>query len=574
METDEPMTPPPPPTPAQQATVEDDDEDRMCRYCFDGEDEGELISPCACKGGQKWVHLECLRRWQRMVLVSQPTHPMFHGDDLRQQTCNVCKQPYTCEPPTRHDLMRSFTGVEIASLVDVGCVIAAGEEFSVELEEQLTSMPPSLRHASSYEHWCRSAYVITGVQDDDGLYELELDSDIALNRLREALGDDGATVSLRGKRLRATARGSLEGVEDIGEALAALEAPASIVLVEVNADGTTAPRSCGDDHVAAVNLCRPLPEDWDNPRCRSAVSAALESVLTQHGSEWRDACSTVRLVHHVGGPCDARSIVRCFVLGSGGARGYAIVEALPDALLLSARLVKKARSQIHGVGPGARVRLANLSAATDLNGTLGVVLDTARSDRWKVALASEDGVSRIVTCRPETLVPETSSLYGHAPPEDAEDNASDFDDGGIEAAPPASHNEPLTTGVQPATGTVLCFWGDARWSRTQLLGEVARGHWGMCRAFPRDVHAAPHERRAGLEHRLVFAPVTSMTEESIVRARTQMRPLREQARLAAMGEAVEDAASPRRASDASDMAPRRASDADDPPPPPSPMASP
>ena len=89
----------------------------------------------------------------------------------------------------------------------------------------------------------------------------------------------------------------------------------------------------------------------------------------------------------------------------------------------------------------------------------------------------------------------------------------------------------------------------------------------MCRAYARDVHAAPDQRRCGLEDRLVFAPVTAMTEESIVRARTQMRPLREQARLAAQGEegdAAEDAASPRRASDASN----------EPPPPPSPMGSP
>ena len=64
----------------------------------------------------------------------------------------------------------------------------------------------------------------------------------------------------------------------------------------------------------------------------------------------------------------------------------------------------------------------------------------------------------------------------------------------------------------------------------------------------------------------MFAPVTAMTEESIVRARTQMRPLREQARLAAREDegAAEDAASPRRASDASN----------EPPPPPSPMGSP
>ena len=40
----------------------EEEEERMCRYCFEGEEEGPLISPCACKGGQKWVHLSCLRR--------------------------------------------------------------------------------------------------------------------------------------------------------------------------------------------------------------------------------------------------------------------------------------------------------------------------------------------------------------------------------------------------------------------------------------------------------------------------------------------------------------------------------
>ena len=57
--------------------VEDEEEDKpMCRYCFDeGDADNPLISPCKCKGGQKWVHLSCLRRWQRMTMVSQPTHP-------------------------------------------------------------------------------------------------------------------------------------------------------------------------------------------------------------------------------------------------------------------------------------------------------------------------------------------------------------------------------------------------------------------------------------------------------------------------------------------------------------------
>ena len=62
---------------------DEDDDDELCRYCFEGREEGELISPCKCDGGQKFVHLACLRRWQRMVLVSQPTHPAFYQDDVR-----------------------------------------------------------------------------------------------------------------------------------------------------------------------------------------------------------------------------------------------------------------------------------------------------------------------------------------------------------------------------------------------------------------------------------------------------------------------------------------------------------
>lgn len=90
----------------KKETPKDEDEDeKMCRYCFGGEEDGDLISPCKCAGGQKWVHLSCLRRWQRMVLVSQPTHPAFYEDDVRHHKCNVCLSEFTCAPPTRHELM-------------------------------------------------------------------------------------------------------------------------------------------------------------------------------------------------------------------------------------------------------------------------------------------------------------------------------------------------------------------------------------------------------------------------------------------------------------------------------------
>ena len=161
-----------------------EEEERICRYCLGGPDEedGTLISPCKCAGGQKYVHLSCLRRWQRMVLVSQPTHPAYYEREERQlvsacftfnnprealvvrpgtsssmmhatheQTlltmlsivitsvqllqlvqvllighcmislvhlvhyhrsiCNVCKSAFQTPPPTRQQLMQSFTGI-------------------------------------------------------------------------------------------------------------------------------------------------------------------------------------------------------------------------------------------------------------------------------------------------------------------------------------------------------------------------------------------------------------------------------------------------------------------------------
>ena len=89
----------------QEPAAEHSDEDEMCRYCFEGSEAGELISPCRCTGGQKYVHLACLRRWQRMVLVSQPTHPDMQRDDVRHHKCNVCTSAQILQSPLYSDLI-------------------------------------------------------------------------------------------------------------------------------------------------------------------------------------------------------------------------------------------------------------------------------------------------------------------------------------------------------------------------------------------------------------------------------------------------------------------------------------
>ena len=58
---------------AEEKKDEEEDDSRWCRYCRTP--GGELVSPCDCKGGNKWVHLECLGKWQYQAILSQSTHP-------------------------------------------------------------------------------------------------------------------------------------------------------------------------------------------------------------------------------------------------------------------------------------------------------------------------------------------------------------------------------------------------------------------------------------------------------------------------------------------------------------------
>jgi hypothetical protein len=70
--------------------VEDADADEApsdapcCRFCF--EEHGNLVSPCSCAGTAGFVHVECLRRWQKVSLQS-------HGTE--ETACRVCGETFT-----------------------------------------------------------------------------------------------------------------------------------------------------------------------------------------------------------------------------------------------------------------------------------------------------------------------------------------------------------------------------------------------------------------------------------------------------------------------------------------------
>lgn len=449
--------------------MDDEGEEKICRYCFDGEESGELISPCNCMGGQKYVHLSCLRRWQRMVLVSQPTHPAFYDRDVRHHKCNVCQAEFTCAPPTRHELMESFTGSELGALIDVGCIIASDELVSQEMERELEPLSERQRERQGSRHWIRGVFLITQVTVDDGFVEIPVNWPTALETLRSRLDED-LGITIQGRRFRVSAGGSLTGTaeQDIPEAFRNLEAsPTTTVCLE-----SVEPPNCGDDHIAAVNLSRPRAE----PLQPDVVRNAMHEVGTKY-----PGARHVQVEHYIGGPCDSDEIVCCVVTGGGG-RGWTVVKELRDAIQLAHSRAARRSSAQGDIAGGQAVRVKGLKARPDLNGEVGMALRFLEgAERWLVRLAGGDGKQ----IKPANLEPIGSS-----------------------------------------TGKVMVFWGDARWSRTQLLGEIARGHWGLCRASISELLASPSERWPSLRGRLAFAPVTEMTENFLQQARREMTALR------------------------------------------------
>jgi putative AlgH/UPF0301 family transcriptional regulator len=444
--------------------VEEEDEDEvMCRYCFGDEEDGELISPCACIGSQKYAHLSCLRRWQQMVLASHPTDPALQKNDSRHCNCNVCNSPYTCAPPTRHDLMVSYVGTQVAELIGEGSIIGAQDAYVAgltrQMEEQIREQFPDLPaemvnvDVSSSLRRFQGAYLISSVEEDTGTHEVPISDQATLNRFRQSL-DDGLSLRVAGTELRVVAAGSLAGIPeaDLSERLAALQAPVKLTLAKKEAP------TCGDDRVTAVNLTH---------RTEPLNPAVVHQAMNQACEKYYGA-RRVEMKHYVGGPVDCHKISMCLVPGGEG-RGWTLEKSLSKAIELAhSRAVKRFDGQGKIAG-GQTVRLTGLQGAAHLNGELGLALRFIEgTGRWVVRL--KDGETKQI--KPANL----EALEG-------------------------------------GKGRVYVFWGSVCWSRTQILGEIARGQWGLCHASVQDVARPEKERKQGLDGRLVFAPINDMTED-------------------------------------------------------------
>jgi hypothetical protein len=319
------------------------------------------------------------------------------------------------------------------------------------------------------DHWIRGVYLITSVTSDDPDKVLTLTSRSTIMGLIDQLGTD-LTLTFHGQKLKLTNEGSLNHLPadgDLIQGLLSVPLPATVVL------RVTTPITCADDHIVAVNIARCVP----NP----IVPRKFEQI-------YRSACqrmpsvAAVNVKHHIGGPVEELEITTCIV--TGGAKGWTLVEDLKKALFLAASRSQKKFPEQGEITSGQKVTLTGLIARPELNGRQGMALRFLPSPgphRWEVQLATGEGIK----VKPVNLIGATI-------------------EGGLDLG---------------SAARVIVFWGDARWSRAQLLGETARGHWGVCKATVGEFILPPEDvwRATLVPGRLAYAPISAMTDETLLR---------------------------------------------------------
>jgi hypothetical protein len=360
-----------------------------------------------------------------------------------------------CSPTSELTLI----GPEIAALLFPGRIISSRDIFSANLEREVLRFTPALRSMSGYDHWIKGVYLITSVTSEETDKALTLTTSSAVETLLGRLDED-LTLNFQGQRLRLVNAESLSHIPDDGdlaEALRSASLPVTVVL------RVTTPITCADDHIVAVNIARCVPAPVVPNKFEPLYRSACQRMAS---------LSTVEVKHYIGGPVEEHEIATCIV--TGGSRGWTIVPDLRQALLLAATRVKNKVPNQGDLLIGQRVTLTGLVARPELNGKVGMALRFLREpQRWEVQLSTGEGLK----VKPVNLL----------------------ESGGA--------------------ARVMIFWGDARWSRAQLLGETARGHWGLCRATVGEFIVSPEEVWPGTlsPGRLAFAPISAMTDELLGR---------------------------------------------------------
>jgi len=165
-----------------------------CRFCFEGDESEELISPCACSGSQGHVHLKCLHQWQAHRMLETASRERHNPGSDRCGTCEVCHAPLRVAPPSNDELLHIVRPDSGAALVAAlrSSVLLVSTQTSIS---RSSSLPPSLNMLLLLRggHWVKSIFLLysrTAGEGSDGS-----DCICGVNLSREITVDDHCRVT-------------------------------------------------------------------------------------------------------------------------------------------------------------------------------------------------------------------------------------------------------------------------------------------------------------------------------------------------------------------------------------------
>mmetsp|Transcript_125687 Transcript_125687/g.350124 ORF Transcript_125687/g.350124 Transcript_125687/m.350124 type:complete len:452 (-) Transcript_125687:95-1450(-) len=145
----------------------------ICRICFvgaggDDEEGQQLVSPCRCEGSQKFVHLSCLRRWQRSVQLGGSNHPEDAAREDRHLICNVCKAPFSLPPQDRTSMMSDLACMRPEQVAPAMLLVT--KKTDAEPLDMGSQVNLALRafFETRAAHFRKAVYILTDVRPLEG----------------------------------------------------------------------------------------------------------------------------------------------------------------------------------------------------------------------------------------------------------------------------------------------------------------------------------------------------------------------------------------------------------------------
>jgi len=349
-----------------------------------------------------------------------------------------------------------MTGPEIAALVEEGCLIGSAADFSEELEHQISGLPAAVRnHRVVCRNWIRGVFLIVKVVQDRDSQDRHLhltDADDVAAFL-EKLEEDAASIYLRGRKYRVSPSEGTWGGDYKAASPAARRA--AIRSLEAPFLVTLTPESepdCGEDGVLAVNLTRSL--DLIDPSCPQSLASNIRAKVASAG-HMDDVAEKFQLQHYIGGPCEGSDVAATIVANSTTRKFHVLsgCHCLEQALALARNESdREAREQVDA---------------------------TCESKASQPASTTSERANKRQRLDHESLSRDTA--------------ADDLEEPAVQ---------------------VKVFWGYAGWSRCQLMGEIARGSWGLCQFQDGDLtdRNSWSDLWRSVYSRLIFAPKNEMSE--------------------------------------------------------------